>query len=412
MRRRTFLAAAPVAAASAVASPAIATGKRELKMALAWPLNYPGYGTSAQILAKKITAATGGRLTVTPYGANELVPVQEMFDAVADGRVDMYHAIEYYWENKNPAFNFFASVPFGLSPIEMDTWLNKYGGQELWDELSARYNIKPLAAGNTGVQMGGWYNRPVRTVADMRGLRIRVTGLAAEVAKAFGAEPVIVPGGRVVEALKSGEIDAAEWVGPWNDMALGLHRAAKYYYHPGFHEPGTQISVGLNLDLWIGMSEGEKELIKMACRTETVRMLAEFNSRNAAAITELAKTRASSIVSFPDDVLNEFGKASSEVAMRLAKSNDQARVIFENFVSARYQLLRWTKVAEDAFLLARRLPFNYDRSEALGLQRAPRPADDGSGEQPRQELLRQGARDVPGETRNAIEAGPQIIDVK
>ncbi len=412
MRRRTFLTAAPFAAASTVASPAIATGKRELKMALAWPLNYPGYGTSAQILAQKITEATGGKLTVKVYGANELVPVQEMFDAVAEGRVDMYHAIEYYWENKNPAFNFFASVPFGLSPIEMDTWLNKYGGQELWDELSARYNIKPLAAGNTGVQMGGWYNKPIRTVADMRGLRIRVTGLAAEVAKSFGAEPVIVPGGRVVEALKSGEIDAAEWVGPWNDVALGLHNAAKYYYHPGFHEPGTQISVGINLDLWIGMSEGEKELIKMACRTEAVRMLAEFNARNAAAITELAKTRASDIVGFPDDVLNEFGKASSEVAMRLAASNEHAKAIFENFVSARYQLLRWTKVAEDAFLLARRLPFNYDRSEALGLQREQRPADDGSGEQPRQELLRQGDREIPGETRSAIEAGPQIIDVK
>lgn len=381
-------------------------------MALAWPLNYPGYGTSAQILAQKITEATGGKLTVKVYGANELVPVQEMFDAVAEGRVDMYHAIEYYWENKNPAFNFFASVPFGLSPIEMDTWLNKYGGQELWDELSARYNIKPLAAGNTGVQMGGWYNKPIRTVADMRGLRIRVTGLAAEVAKSFGAEPVIVPGGRVVEALKSGEIDAAEWVGPWNDMALGLHNAAKYYYHPGFHEPGTQISVGMNLDLWIGMSEGEKELIKMACRTEAVRMLAEFNARNAAAITELAKTRASDIVGFPDDVLNEFGKASSEVAMKLAASNEHAKAIFDNFVSARYQLLRWTKVAEDAFLLARRLPFNYDRSEALGLQREQRPADDGSGEQPRQELLRQGSREIPGETRSAIEAGPQIIDVK
>jgi len=410
MKRRTFLTAAPLAATSAVASPAIATGKRELRMALAWPLNYPGYGTSAQVLAKKITEATGGKLTVKPYGANELVPVQDMFDAVADGRVDMYHAIEYYWENKNPAFNFFASVPFGLSPIEMDTWLNKYGGQELWDELSARYNIKPLAAGNTGVQMGGWYNKPIRTVADMRGLKIRVTGLAAEVARSFGAEPVIVPGGRVVEALKSGEIDAAEWVGPWNDMALGLHTAAKYYYHPGFQEPGTQISVGMNLDLWIGLSEGEKELIKMACRTESVRMLAEFNSRNAAAVTKLARTRSSDIVAFPDDVLNEFGKASSAVAMKLAESNEHASAIFENFVSARYQLLRWTKVAEDAFLLARRLPFNYDRSEALGLMREQKPGDDGSGAQSRQQLLRQGAREVPGETRSAGEAGPQILD--
>jgi len=412
MKRRTFLTAGPVAAASALASPAIATGKRELKMALAWPLNYPGYGTSAQILAKKITEATGGKLTVKAYGANELVPVQDMFDAVAEGRVDMYHAIEYYWEGKDPAFNFFASVPFGLAPIEMDTWLNKYGGQELWDELSARYNIKPLAAGNTGVQMGGWFNKPIRTVADMRGLRIRVTGLAAEVVRSFGAEPVVVPGGRVVEALKSGEIDAAEWVGPWNDMALGLHRAAKYYYHPGFHEPGTQISVGMNLDLWIGLSEGEKELIKMACRTEAVRMLAEFNSRNAAAVTQLVRSGGTEIAGFPDDLLNEFGKASSAVAIRLSETSGHAKAIFDNFVSARYQLLRWTKVAEDAFLLARRLPFNYDRSEALGLDReqtAPRGTPDAETQQ---QLLRQGSRNVPGETRSSVDLEPKIRDVQ
>jgi TRAP-type mannitol/chloroaromatic compound transport system substrate-binding protein len=408
MKRRTFLKAGAVTGASAVAAPAIAQGKRELKMALAWPLNYPGYGTSAQILAKKITEATNGRLTVTPYAANDLVPVAQMFDAVADGRVDMYHAIEYYWEDKDPAFNFFAGVPFGLSPIEMDTWLNKYGGQELWDELSARYNIKPLAAGNTGVQMGGWFNKRIQSEADLRGLRIRITGLAAEVYQSFGAEPVVVPGGRVVEALNSGEIDAAEWVGPWNDMALGLHRAARYYYHPGFHEPGTQISVGMNLDLWIGLSEGEKELIKMACRTEAVRMLAEFNARNAAAITQLVRAGNTEILGFPDDLLNEMGKASSAVAMRLADSSDHAQRIFQNFVSARYQLLRWTKVAEDAFLLARRLPFDYDRSEALGIDRDLSPGQDGNGQQ----LLRQGAREVPGETRSSIGAEPQIIDVQ
>ncbi len=408
MKRRTFLTAGAAAATTSVASPALATGKRDLKMALAWPMNYPGYGTSAQILAKKITEATGGKLTVKPYAANALVPVQDMFDAVAEGEVDMYHAIEYYWADKDPAFNFFASVPFGLSPIEMDTWLNKYGGQELWNDLSARYNIKPLAAGNTGVQMGGWYKKRIRSAADLEGLRIRATGLAAEVFKSFGAEPVVVPGGRVVEALNAGEIEAAEWVGPWNDMALGLHKAARYYCHPGFHEPGTQISVGMNLDLWIGLSEGEKELIKMACRTEAVRMLAEFNSRNATAIAQLAQSKEHDIVSFPDDLLNDFGKASSRVAMNLAEQSEQAKAIFENFVSARYQLLRWTKVAEDAFLRARRLPFAYDRSEALGLEREP-PRDGSSGTQ---QPSRQGSREVPGEMRSSGGGQPRIIDVQ
>lgn len=397
MKRRTFLAAAPAAAAASLAAPAIAQGKRELKMALAWPLNFPGFGTSAQTLAKTITAASDGALSVKVHGAGELVPVNQMFDAVSNGSVDMYHAIEYYWESKSKAYNFFASIPFGMTAIEVDTWLTKYGGQELWDELSARYNIKPFAAGSTGMQMGGWYNKEINELSDFEGLKIRITGLAAELLSKFGAKPVTIPGGKVVGALKSGEIHAAEWVGPWNDMMLGLHKAAKYYYHPGFHEPGTQISVGMNLDLWISLTEKQKEIVRMACRSEAMRMLAEFNSRNAVAISELAKAGTAQIREFPESALNTLGEAAGQVVAGSIKGDPLGERILASYLSARYQLLRWTKVAEEAFLVARRLPFTYNKSDTFGQQAPatvePPASKDQPGAQPwtrpEQQLLRQ-----------------------
>jgi TRAP-type mannitol/chloroaromatic compound transport system substrate-binding protein len=372
MKRRTFLATMPVAA-SALAAPAIASGRRQLRMALAWPLDFPGYGTSAQKLADIIGEASGGSLVIKPYGAGELVPVEDMFDAVGAGTIDMYHAIEYYWEDKHRAFNFFASMPFGMTALETDTWLHKYGGQANWDALSARFNIKPFAVGNTGVQMGGWYQKEIRSPDDLRGLKIRITGLGAEVLRRFGAEPVALPGGQVVEALRSGEIGAAEWVGPWNDMALGLHEVGRHYYHPGFHEPGTQISLGINLDLWIGLSQREQEVIRMACRSEGMRLAGEFNARNAVAMSDLLRQRPRVLAAFPDQVLNAAGQIGSAIAIDISQTDELSETIFKSYLSARYQLLRWTKVAEEAFLIARRLPFRFDYSDRHKLQ-APPPA--------------------------------------
>ncbi len=382
MKRRTFLATMPVAA-SALAAPAIASGRRQLRMALAWPLDYPGYGTSAQKLADTISLASGGSIVIKPYGAGELAPVEAMFDDVGAGKIDMYHAIEYYWEQKHRAFNFFASMPFGMTALETDTWLNKYGGQGHWDALSARFNIKPFAVGNTGVQMGGWYQKEIRSPDDLRGLKIRITGLGAELLRRFGANPVEVPGGRVVEAMKSGEIDAAEWVGPWNDMELGLHEVGRHYYHPGFHEPGTQISLGINLDLWIGLSEREQEVIRMACRSEAMRMSGEFNARNAIAMSQLLKARPNVVSVFPEQVLNAAGQIASAIAIDIANTDQISETIFNSFLSARYQLLRWTKVAEEAFLIARRLPFRFDYSERFELQTPPSPAPAPGEDRPR-----------------------------
>src|SRR6516225_8529909 len=220
MDRRSFLTRAGVttSVAATFPAPAIAQSIRELKIVTSWPKGFPGLGTSAERLGRGIS---------------------EVFDAVSSGVADMYHSAEYYWEKRSPAFNFFAAVPFGFTADEIAAWIHFGGGQALWDELSAGFNIKPLMSTNTGVQMGGWFTKEVKGAESYAGLRYRMPGLGAEVLRRLGAVVVNLPGGEITAALKSNAIDASEWVGPWNDMVLGLHKVSKFYYYPGFHEPGT-----------------------------------------------------------------------------------------------------------------------------------------------------------------------------
>ena len=230
-RRRDVLLGATVAVAAAggLPAPAIAQGIKELKMVTAWPANSVGLQTSAERLAQSITALSDGRLKVTVYPDGSLVRAFEVFDAVSAGAADMYHATDYYFEAKSVALNFFAAVPFGLTAGELCSWIDFGGGQALWDEVDAPFNIKPLMSTNTGAQMGGWFNKEINHPADFKGLRYRMPGLGAEVLRRMGATVVTTPGGEIVRALKSGAIDASEWVGPWNDMVLGLHKVSKYY---------------------------------------------------------------------------------------------------------------------------------------------------------------------------------------
>ncbi|WP_085902277.1 TRAP transporter substrate-binding protein, partial [Kiloniella majae] len=285
MNRRKFLTGAATgvaagAAAATLSAPAIAQGKRDLKMVTTWPKNFPGLGTGAQRVADRITAASDGKLNVKLYAAGELVPPFESFDAVSNGTADMYHAAEYYWQGKHKAFNFFTAVPFGFTANELDAWVHYGGGQELWDKLSAQYNLKSFMAGNTGVQMGGWYNKEINTLEDFKGLKIRMPGLGGEVLRRIGAAAVTLPGGEIFPSLESGAIDATEWVGPWNDLAFGFYKVTKYYYQPGFHEPGSGLACGMNKDVWESFSPDEQALIQSACAAENNVMLSEYNAKN------------------------------------------------------------------------------------------------------------------------------------
>jgi TRAP-type mannitol/chloroaromatic compound transport system substrate-binding protein len=364
MKRRDFIAGAAsgvaLGAASTISSPAIAQNKRTLKMVTTWPKNFPGLGTGAARAAQRITDMTDGQLTVKLFAAGELVPALESFDAVSNGTADMYHGAEYYWQGKHKAFNFFAAVPFGLTAGEMDAWIHHGGGQELWDELAAGFKIKPFACGNTGVQMGGWFNKEIKNVEDLKGLKIRMPGLGGEVLRKLGAAAITLPGGEIFPSLQSGAIDATEWVGPWNDLAFGFYKVTKFYYYPGFHEPGSTLSCGVNLDVWNSLSPAHQHIVQNATMAENNYVMAEFNARNGDSLDVLLNKHGVQLRKFSDDVMTKIGEASGEVMREVAAENEVSGKIFKNFADFRKKAMRWSNMSENAYWDSRALPFKYD----------------------------------------------------
>lgn len=364
MKRRDFLAGAAagaaVGAASTISSPAIAQNKRTLKMVTTWPKNFPGLGTGAARAAKRITDMSDGQLTVKLFSAGELVPALESFDAVSSGTADLYHGAEYYWQGKHKAFNFFTAVPFGLTAGEMDAWIHHGGGQALWDELAAGFNVKPFACGNTGVQMGGWFNKEINNVEDLKGLKIRMPGLGGEVLRKLGAAAITLPGGEIFPSLQSGAIDATEWVGPWNDLAFGFYKVTKFYYYPGFHEPGSTLSCGVNLDVWKSLTPAQQQIVQNATMAENNYMMAEFNARNGDSLDVLLNKHGVQLRKFSDEVMTEIGKASGEVMREVAASDEMTGKIFKNFADFRKKAIRWSDLSEGSYWASRKLPFKYD----------------------------------------------------
>lgn len=360
--RRSFLtgAAAAGVAASGLAAPAIAQGKRTLKLVTTWPKNLPGLGMAAEHVAKRITEATDGQLSVRVYAAGELVGAFDAFDAVASGNADMYHGAEYYWQGKSPAFNFFSGVPFGLTSNEKNAWIYFGGGQELWNELSAKFNIKAFMCGNTGVQMGGWYNKEINSTEDFKGLKIRMPGLGGEVLRRLGASVISIPGGEIYTSLQQGVIDATEWVGPWNDMVFGFHKIAKYYYWPGFHEPGSSLALGVNLDVWNSLTKSQQVIVQASAAAQNDITLAEFNANNGAALVTLVDKHKVQLKRFSNEVLTKIGSVSGEVMRETAKADDITRRIYESYLSSRKDSMRWSRISDENFWEARRLPFNYE----------------------------------------------------
>jgi TRAP-type mannitol/chloroaromatic compound transport system substrate-binding protein len=350
---------ASAAIASTFPAPAIAQGVKDLNLVTSWPKGFPGLGTSAERLAKRITEVSGGRLRVNMFAAGEMVGAFEVFDAVSAGIADMYHSAEYYWVAKSPAFAYFCTVPYGLTANEQNAWIYWGGGQELWDELSAQYDVKSLLASNTGVQMGGWFNKEVTSVESYKGLRYRMPGLGGKVLSRLGAVVINVPGGKIVSSLKSGAIDASEWVGPWNDLELGLHTAGKYYYYPGFHEPGTALSLGINKGLWEGLSDDERRIIESAAAMENSQSIAFFNSKNAVALAALVTEHVIQVRKFDDSILQALGQISGEVMAESAEHDALTRRVYESFMKFRKAAISWGDLSDRAYLNARSLDFPY-----------------------------------------------------
>ncbi len=291
------------------------------KMVTAWPKNYPGLGTSAERLAERVTTMSGGRLTIKVYAAGELVPALEVFDAVSRGTAALGHGASYYWKGKVPTAQFFTSVPFGLSAIEMNAWLSKGGGQALWEEAYAPFGVLPMVVGNSGMQMGGWFNKEINALDDLRGLKIRMPGLGGEVLTRLGATSVNLPGGEVFTALQTGAIDATDWVSPYNDLAFGLHKAARYYYYPGWQEPQAVLELLVNQKAFDELPADLQAILTEATRAASRDMLDDYTYHNALALDQL-KQQGVELKRFPDDVLQAMRNESEQVLGELAAQSE------------------------------------------------------------------------------------------
>ncbi|MCQ4268803.1 TRAP transporter substrate-binding protein [Pseudomonas stutzeri] len=291
------------------------------KMVTAWPKNYPGLGTSAERLAERVTTMSGGRLTIKVYAAGELVPALEVFDAVSRGTAALGHGASYYWKGKVPTAQFFTSVPFGLSAIEMNAWLSKGGGQALWEEAYAPFGVLPMVVGNSGMQMGGWFNKEINALDDLRGLKIRMPGLGGEVLTRLGATSVNLPGGEVFTALQTGAIDATDWVSPYNDLAFGLHKAARYYYYPGWQEPQAVLELLVNQKAFDELPADLQAILTEATRAASRDMLDDYTYHNALALDQL-KQQGVELKRFPDEVLQAMRNEAEQVLGELAAQSE------------------------------------------------------------------------------------------
>ena len=291
------------------------------KMVTTWPKNAPGTGTAAERLAERVNAMSAGRLTIKVYAAGELVPALEVFDAVSRGTAELGHGTPYYWKGKVPAAQFFGAVPFGLSTLEMNAWLSKGGGQALWDEAYAPFGLKPLTAGNSTMQMGGWFNKEINSLADIRGLKIRMPGLGGEVWSRLGATTVVMPGGEIFTSLQSGAIDATDWVSPYNDLAFGLQKAARYYYYPGWQEPQSVLELLINQKAFDALPADLQAIVTEAARAATQDMMDDYVYHNALALDELKKS-GTLLKRFPDEVLQAMQNESEQVLGELAAQSE------------------------------------------------------------------------------------------
>ncbi|MBP5855934.1 TRAP transporter substrate-binding protein [Marivibrio halodurans] len=361
MKRRDFIKGAGIAAGAGVAAaasstlsaPAVAQERISMVVVSTWPRDFPGLGTGAQRFAERVGELSDGRINVEYYAAGERVGAFDAFDEVASGNAQCYHGVEYYWKGKHPAWVYFGAVPFGLTYTEMTAWIRYLGGQELWDEVGDEFGLKGFMCGNTGVQMGGWFNKEINSSEDLKGLKMRIPGLGGDVMAKLGASPVSLPGGQIYENLVSGSIEATEWVGPWNDYAMKFYEAAKYYYYPGFHEPGPILCSTMNKSWFTSLSKNDQLLIEAAATMENDILMAEFNAKNGQYLTKLVDEQGVELRRFNDDVYDAFGRASAEVFEETRAHDDLTNRVHESFLNARQEVGSWANLADTAYIAQR-----------------------------------------------------------
>ena len=338
----------------AMAAPAAAQGAAlRWRMVTSWPKRLPGPGMSAERVAERIAALSGGRLQITVSAAGEVVPAFEVLDAVGSGVAEMGHSAAFYWQGKAPAAAFFTTVPFGLTPNEHVSWIDAGGGQALWDELYAPFGVKPFMAGNTGVCMGGWFRREIKSRDDVGGLKIRSLGLGGEVYRRLGAIPQTTSPGEILVALQSGVIDGAEFVGPGSDIALGLYRFAPFYYGPGFNKPNGTGECIVSLKAWSGLDAEMQAIVKHACAAEASYALAEMERLNIEALATLTARDNAQLRPFPPDLIAAARTTARDVLGDLAAKSPGAQRVHGSYTAFRDKISAWSRISLQAVLEAR-----------------------------------------------------------
>ncbi len=325
------------------------------KMVTTWPANFPIFQEGAERFADDVRLMSNGRLYIHVYAGGELVPALQVFDAVSNGVVEMGHGSPYYWAGKVPEAQFFSSVPFGMTAKGMNAWLYNAGGLELWNEVYKPFNLIALPMGNTGVQMGGWFNKQINSMEDIQGLRMRIPGLGGKVFKKAGGNPVLMAGSEIYTALERGTLDATEWVAPFHDMRLGLNRAAKYYYYPGWHEPGTVFELMINKAKWSLLPKDLQKIVETAAAANSEWIYAQMEFHNQEALKELRTKQNVQIIEFPKEVLSEFKRLTKETLDEEAAANPKFKQVYDAYETFRDSYEGWDELSEESYQASLRL---------------------------------------------------------
>ncbi len=354
MERRDFMkkAAVGAAAAGAISAPAIAQDKTKLTMVTSWGRGLAGVFDAAQRVADNVNTMSGGTLEIEIKAAGELVGAFEVFDAVSSGQADMYHAAQYYFIGQHPGFGFFTAIPFGMTPVELNTWYYHMGGRELHDELAADFGLRGFLAGNTGLQAGGWFQKEINSAEDFQGLKFRMPGLGGKVLSKLGASVQNIPGAEVYQALSTGAIDGTEWIGPWADEKAGFQEITKIYYTAGYHEPGAGLMTVVNNDVFDSLSAEHQKIIEVASAEANIWNLSQYLANNGDALQRLVDNDGVKTLQFNDDVWDAFGTASAEV-IEENMSDPMFKKIYDSFLDSMKKTAGWTSISETAYAAQR-----------------------------------------------------------
>ncbi len=323
--------------------------KYKWKMVTTWPPKFPVLGEGCELFAKWVREMSGGRMEIKVYGGGELVPALEIFNAVSSGAAEIGHGSAYYWAGIASSSQFFASVPFGMNAQQMNSWLISGGGLELWEELYDKFNLIPMPAGNSGVQMGGWFNKEINSVADLQGLKMRMPGLGGKVLAKAGGNPILIAGGELYTSLERGVIDATEWIGPYHDYIMGFHQIAKYYYSPGWHEAGTTLEMFFNKEKFNELPSDLQEILRTAAMRLNMWMLSELEAKNTFYLKKILAESNAELREFPQEVLNELKKYTDEVLADLTAADPFAKRVYESYDNFRKDAAEWSKLTEKVF---------------------------------------------------------------